>query len=126
MNSFLHTELTDKILSCAISVHRELGPGLTEYSYQAALALEMEAKPLRFMQEPPLTVRFRDTVVGWHRPDFIVEELVVVELKAADRLDPVFTKQVLTYLRVSGLKVGLLLNFNVASMASHGIKRLAL
>ncbi len=64
--------------------------------------------------------------MGWHRPDFIVEGLVVVELKAVTRLDPVFTKQVLTYLRVSGLHVGLLLNFDVPSMANDGIKRLAL
>ena len=126
MNTFLHSHLTDKILGCAIAVHRELGPGLSEYSYQTALALEMAAKPLRFVQERPLTVRFRDTVVGWHRPDFIVEGLVIVELKAVARLEPVFTKQVLTYLRVTGLNVGLLLNFNVPSMANDGIKRVAL
>ena len=96
MNTFLHSHLTDKILGCAIAVHRELGPGLSEYSYQTALALEMAAKPLQFVQERPLTVRFRDTVVGWHRPDFIVEGLVIVELKAVARLAPVFTKQVLS------------------------------
>jgi GxxExxY protein len=126
MNLFLHSDITDKILSCAIAVHRELGPGLSEYSYMAAMELEMAAKPLRFVREPGLTVRFRDTVVGSHRPDFIVEELVVVEIKAAARLEPVFTKQVLTYLRVTGLHVGLLLNFEVPSMNEGGIKRLAL
>lgn len=91
MNTFLHSDLTDKILGSAIAVHRELGPGRSEYSYQSALALEMAAKPLRFVREPALTVRFRDKVIGWHRPDFIVEELVVVELKAVTRLEPVFT-----------------------------------
>ncbi len=60
MNTFLHSDITDKILGCAIAVHRELGPGLSEYSYQTALALEMAAKPLQFVQEPALTVRFRD------------------------------------------------------------------
>ncbi len=126
MNKFLHSDLTDKILGCAIAVHRELGPGLSEYSYLTSLALEIAAKPLQFVQEPALTVRFRDTVVGWHRPDFIVEGLVVVELKAVSRFEPVFTKQVLTYLKVTGLHVGLLLNFNVPSMANDGIKRVAL
>jgi GxxExxY protein len=126
MNIFLHSDLTDKILGCAVAVHRELGPGLSEYSYQSALALEMSAKPLNFVREPALTVRFRDTVIGWHRPDFIVEDLVVVELKAVARFEPVFTKQMLTYLKVTGLNVGLLLNFNVPSMANDGIKRVAL
>lgn len=124
--NLIHSDLTDRILGCAIAVHRELGPGLTEYSYQSALALEMEAKPLRFIREPALAVRYRNVIVGWHRPDFIVEELVVVELKAVARLEPVFSKQVLTYLRVTGLSVGLLLNFNVPSMANDGIRRLVL
>jgi GxxExxY protein len=119
----LFTDLTDSILRCAIAVHRELGPGLPEHSYQTSLALEMEATGIAFVRERPLAVRYRGVVVGWHRPDFIVGDAVVVELKAATHVDPVFAKQVLTYLKVTGLRVGLLLNFNVASIGNHGIKR---
>ena len=95
---------------------------MTEYSYQEALALEMEASGLPFVREQSLAVRYRGVIVGSHRPDFIVATAVVVELKAVTNMDPVFAKQILTYLKVSGLRVGLLLNFNVTSM-THGIKR---
>lgn len=122
MNELLHADITDQILRCAVQVHRQLGPGLTEYSYQTSLALEMEAAGLPFVREQPIAVHYRDVVVGWHRPDFIVASAVVVELKAVTTIDPVFVKQVLTYLKVSHLRVGLLLNFNVTSM-NHGIKR---
>jgi len=122
MNDLLHADITDRILRCAIQVHRELGPGLTEYSYQSALALEMAASDLSFVREQPIGVRYRGVVVGWHRPDFVVAAAVIVELKAVSNMDPVFAKQVLTYLKVTGLRVGLLLNFNVTSM-NHGIKR---
>ena len=122
----LHHELTDRIIGCAIEVHRSLGPGLTEYSYQSALGLEMQAQSIPFVAEPSFKVRFRDVVVGWHRPDFVVDDLVVVELKAVAHLESVFTKQVLTYLKVTGLRVGLLMNFNVASMNLGGIKRFIL
>src|SRR5687768_14144964 len=119
-------DLTDRILRCAVAVHKELGPGLHEYSYQTALALEMNAQQISFVSERPLAVRYRDVVVGWHRPDFIVEHAVVVEVKAADGPHPVYAKQVLTYLKVTKLKVGLLLNFNVPSMSNGGIRRFVL
>jgi GxxExxY protein len=119
----LFTDLTDSILRCAIAVHRELGPGLPEHCYETAFALEMEAASLKFERERPVMVRYRDIVVGWHKPDFIVEDKVVVELKAASSLDPAHSKQVLTYLKVTGLRVALLLNFGVASLGTSGIKR---
>ena len=117
---------TDRILKCAVSVHRALGPGLTEYSYQAAFALELQAQCVPFVREPIFAVRYRDVLVGWHKPDFIVENAVVVELKAVTVMTPVFNKQLLTYLRVTGLRIGLLLNFNVASMGHDGIRRFVL
>jgi GxxExxY protein len=123
MDQLLHGEITDRILRCAVSVHRELGPGLAEHSYQTALEIEMAEAGLSFVREQPIAVRYKGVVVGWHRPDFIVAGLVVVELKAVSAMDPVFAKQVLTYLRVTGLRVGLLLNFNVASIGNQGIKR---
>ena len=122
----LFTDVTDSILRCAIEVHKELGPALAEHSYQAALALEMRANSLRFVERQPIVVRYRDVVVGWHVPDFVVEDKVVVELKAVSNFDPAHSKQLLTYLKLTGLRVGLLLNFNVASLGTSGIKRLQL
>ena len=122
----LHTDVTDSIIRCGIAVHRELGPGLTEFSYQTSLALELDAAGIPYEREPPIVVRYRNVVVGSHRPDFVVDRKVVVELKSVANVDPVFAKQVLTYLRVTNLRVGLLLNFNVASLGSHGIRRFQL
>jgi GxxExxY protein len=121
----LHEEITDRILACAVTVHKALGPGLAEASYQAAMALELTATSILFQREPSLSVLYRGVIVGQHRPDFIIESVVVLELKSVARFDPVFTAQLLTYLRVTGLKVGLLINFNVPSL-NHGIKRLVL
>ena len=119
----LHEDITDRILGAAIAVHRVLGPGLKEQSYHAALAIEFSAIGLSFQREPTLAVSDRGIVVGHHVPDFIVENAVVLELKAVAGLDPVFTAQVLTYLRVTGLKVGLLVNFNVDAL-KFGVKRI--
>ena len=121
----LFREITDKILGCSVAVHRELGPGLPETSYQAAMSIEMAARGIRFSREPELHVSYRGVPIGVHRPDFIVEDSVIVELKACTRFEPVHTKQLMTYLRVSGKKVGLLINFNEASMM-HAVKRIVL
>jgi GxxExxY protein len=90
----LHTDITDSILRCAIAVHKELGPGLTEYAYEASLALEMDAQGIAYIRERTIQVRYRGVVVGSHRPDFIVENAVVVELKALSSMNPVFAKHV--------------------------------
>lgn len=119
----LHTETSDSILRCAIAVHREIGPGLPEHSYQQALALEMSAQGLRFKADVPIVVRYRGVVVGWHRPDFVVDDKVVVEIKAVAAFDAAHSKQVLNYLKLTNLKVALLLNFNVSSLGNVGIKR---
>ena len=118
----LHTDITDSILRCAVAVHRGIGPGLPEHSYQTSLALEFDANGISYKDDRTIEVQYRNVVVGWHRPDFIVEDKVVVELKSVTSIDPLHAKQVLTYLRVTGLRVGLLLNFNVTTM-THGIKR---
>jgi GxxExxY protein len=76
MDQFPFHDLTDRILRCAVAVHKELGPGLPEFSYQTALALEMDAEHISYVSERPLAVHYRDVVVGWHRPDFIVEQAV--------------------------------------------------
>ena len=123
MESFLYRDLTDSILRCAIAVHRELGPGLLEHSYETALALEMDACSLKYERGRPIMVRYRGIVVGWHTPDFVVAGKIIVELKALPNLDRVHSKQVLTYMRVTGLRVALLLNFGVSSLGNEGIKR---
>ena len=109
----LYEHITNKIISSAIAVHRVVGPGLAETSYQAAMAIEMTDQGLRFEREPTLAVTYKGAVIGHHRPDFIVEECVVVELKAVHALEPVFTAQVLTYLRVTRLEVGLLIKLGI-------------
>jgi len=119
----LHEELTDKILGSAVAVHKAIGPGLAEQSYQAAMAIEMTDRGLSFEREPSIPVLFKGKTVGHHRPDFIVESAVVVELKVVRSFEPVFTTQVLTYLRLTGLRVGLLINFNVEALG-FGIKRI--
>ena len=89
----LHDTVTDQILRAAVAVHTGLGPGLAEHSYQAAMAIEMTVLGLTFEREPTLPVRYRGAIVGQHRPDFIVEHAVVLELKSVSSLDSVFTSQ---------------------------------
>jgi GxxExxY protein len=119
-------DVTDSILRCAIAVHKELGPGLPERSYHISLALELDAFGIRYVSNRPIVARYRGVVVGWHTPDFVVEDKVIVELKACSNLDPAHSKQLLTYLKVTGLHVALLLNFGVATLGSDGIKRFQL
>jgi GxxExxY protein len=121
----LHYDVADRVLGCLVKIHTALGPGLAESSYQKATALEFLASGLAFVKEPILDVRYRNVVIGQHRPDFIVERKVVLELKCVSTFDEVHTSQVLTYLRITGLKIGLLVNFNVPTLKT-GIKRIAL
>jgi GxxExxY protein len=117
--------LTERIIGCGIAVHRALGPGLLESPYQAAMCLELTAAGLTFERERLIPAVYRGIRIGEFRPDLIVESQVVVEIKSVQRFDPVFSAQVLTYLRVTGLRRGLLLNFGRAVL-KDGIKRFAL
>lgn len=117
--------LTERIIGCAIEVHRTIGPGLLESCYDAALTIELADQGLSFLRQPPVTVAYKGRPVGQFRPDFIVEGQVVVELKCAYRVDPVFRDQVLTYLKATGLHVGLFMNFHSPTMMA-GVKRYAL
>src|SRR5256885_2350874 len=117
--------LTEKIIGCAIEVHRVLGPGLLEASYEAALAIEFEAAGLKFHRQLVIPGFYKGQPIGEHRLRFLVEGLVIVELKSVDRFDPLFEAQVLTYLRLSGKRRGLLLNFN-SRLLKDGIKRFVL
>ena len=117
--------LTEKIIGCAIEVHRVLGPGLLEASYEAALSIEFQAAKINFQRQLVIPVSYKGQPIGEHRLDFLVENAVVVELKSVERFDPIFEAQVLTYLRLSGKHRGLLINFN-SRLLKDGVKRYVL
>lgn len=117
--------VTDRIIGCAIRVHRTLGAGLLENAYHTALCVELAHDGILFERERLVPLEYRGVRVGDYRPDLIVEHTVVVEIKSVLRFEPVFTAQMLTYLRITGLRVGLLLNFNRAVLRD-GIRRVVL
>jgi GxxExxY protein len=118
-------DLTGRIIGCAIEVHRQLGPGLLESIYESALVVELEFAGMAFKRQVSFPIQYRGKIIGEHRIDLIVENDVVVELKSVERIDPVFEAQILTYLRITKLKIGLLINFNT-HLLHRGIKRFAL
>jgi len=116
-------EITQKIIGAAMKVHRALGPGLLESAYAACLAYELGQEGLQFEQQKPLPLIYREVKLDCgYRLDLLVEGRVVVEIKAIDALLPLHTAQLLSYLRLSGCKVGLLINFNV-KMLKDGVRR---
>ena len=119
----LHGELTGNIIAAAIEVHRELGPGLLESAYQACLCREFALRTVAFRTEVGLPVEYKGLHLDCgYRMDFVVEDKVAIELKSVDKLLPIHQAQLLTYLRLSKLRVGLLINFNVLVLR-HGIVR---
>ena len=117
-------KLTETIIGAAIAVHRELGPGLLESAYEACLAFELADCGLTVEKQKELPVRYRGVLVECgYRLDLLVEGKVIVELKAVEKVLPIHEAQFLSYLKLSGCKVGLLLNFNVR-MLREGLKRL--
>ena len=117
--------LTDKIIGCAIEVHKALGPGLLESIYEKALCYELELKGIKHIQQAPVAIQYKGQSLGDLRLDLIIEKAVVIELKAVDRMDPVFQAQLLSYLKLTGKRLGLLINFNVPVLKA-GIQRIAL
>ena len=121
---FYEKALTENIIGAAIEVHRALGPGLLESAYQACLAREFALRGLDFEQEKPIPVTYKDVNLDCgYRVDFLVNGKVVVELKAVEQMHPVYESQLLTYLRLTGCKVGLLINFNVPVLTSGIVRR---
>jgi GxxExxY protein len=119
-------QLTEQIIGAAIEVHRELGPGLLESAYQRALAHELRLRDLPFEEQKLCPVRYKDMLIAdAYRLDFLVSGLVVVELKTVDTLLDVHESQVLTYLKFSRCKLGLLMNFR-STILTKGLRRLAL
>ena len=116
--------LTQTIISAAIAVHRELGPGMLESAYEACLAFELLDRGLFVERQKALPLVYRgQTLDCGYRIDLMVERLVIVEVKAVERFERVHSAQLLSYLRLSGCKVGLLLNFNVKWLVDDGIRR---
>jgi GxxExxY protein len=119
----LEKELTERIIHAAIEVHKALGPGLLESAYQTCMAHESKLSLLNFQQQAPLIVSYKGIQLdGGYRLDFVFEKRVVVELKAVEEILPVHEAQLMTYLKLTGLRVGLLLNFNVPVL-KNGIYR---
>jgi GxxExxY protein len=118
-------EITGKIISCALEVHSTLGPGLLESVYEEALAQEFALRKISNIRQKEISLRYKGKDIGWHRIDYLVEDEVIVELKAVETLPRIYEAQVLTYLRALDKRVGLLINFNVVRL-KDGIKRLIL
>ena len=117
--------LTEKVIGAAIQVHKELGPGLLESTYEACLEYELLQEGLVVERQKSLPVRYRETDLECgYRIDLLVENTPIIELKAADKLLPIHRAQLLSYLKLSGLKYGLLINFNV-QLLRDGLVRLA-
>ena len=118
--------LTGRIIAVGMKVHRALGPGLLESAYEACLAYELAERGMHVERQKPLPLTYCGVELECgYRLDLLVERAVIVELKAVDQLEPIHHAQLITYLRLSGYKVGLLMNFNVAVL-HKGIRRLLL
>ena len=117
-------DITEKIIGAAIAVHRELGPGLLESAYEACLAYEIARQGFAVERQKELPVKYRNVKLDCgYRIDLLVERKVIIEIKAIDKLAPIHTAQLLSYLKLSGCRVGLLINFNV-KVLKDGIRRL--
>lgn len=120
-------QLTEQIIGAAIEVHKELGPALLESAYQRALSHEFALRQLTFEEQKFCPVNYKNlSIDDAYRLDFLVNRRVVVELKTVDSLLDVHEAQVLTYLRFTSCRIGLLFNFRTALLTKHGLPRLAL
>ena len=115
--------LTYRIIGCGIEAHRELGPGLSESNYEEALCIELTLAGLSFVRQVSVPVLYKGHQIGEHRPDLVVENSVIVDIKSVERLIGVHRAQVLTYMRLLRVPLGLLLNFN-GEVLRTGIERL--
>ncbi|HSB06414.1 MAG TPA: GxxExxY protein [Thermodesulfobacteriota bacterium] len=116
-------ELTGKIIGAAIEVHKQLGPGLLESTYEECLCYELRQKDVSFDRQKNLPIRYKEVKLDCgYRLDLLVEGTIILELKSCDTIEDIHKAQLLTYLKLSGLKVGLILNFNVPIM-KDGIVR---
>lgn len=121
----LENEISQKIIGCAIEVHKVLGPGLLESAYQECLSYELEKSGLNVQKQKPLPLIYKDMKLETgYRLDLIVENKVIIEIKSVETINDIHVAQLLTYLKLSGCRLGLLMNFNVLRIVD-GMKRLA-
>lgn len=120
-----HDPLTQVIIGCAIEVHRHLGPGLLEATYEEALCVELIEAKLAYKRQVRVPVLYKGHLIGEHRPDLVVSDRVLIEVKSVESLHAVHQAQTLAYMRVLRLPVGLLMNFNSAVLRTS-IRRLAI
>jgi GxxExxY protein len=120
-----HDPLTHRIIGCAIEVHRHLGPGLLEVTYERAMGVELRQAGMVFLRQVAVPVRYKGEVVGNYRVDLVIENRVVVEIKSVDQLAGLHQAQLLAYMRVLHMSTGLLLNFN-SEVLRTGVRRLAI
>ena len=119
-------KITEAIIGAAIEVHRNLGPGLLESAYRECLRYELLQRGYEAIQEVPLPLIYKDVKLDCgYRLDLLVNDAVIVEIKSVESLAPIHEAQLLSYLKIAGGKIGLLLNFNVTMLKHGGIKRLA-
>jgi GxxExxY protein len=111
-----------EIIAAALKVHRELGPGFLETIYRRAMIVELRRRAISHETEVAVEVRYEGELLGTHRIDLVVQGLVVVELKSVESLDPVHRKQVVSYLKATKLRLGLLINFN-CELLKQGLRR---
>src|SRR6266853_5697989 len=120
------SDLSERVIGSAIEVHRHLGPGLLESAYEECLCFELKQFGIEHRRQVPLPVVYKDVRLDCgYRMDIVVEHTLVVEIKAIERVTPVHEAQMLTYLRLSGLQIGLLLNFNSVTLR-QGLRRFVL
>src|SRR5436190_20370958 len=120
------SDLSERVISLAIDVHRHLGPGLLESAYEECLCFELKQAAIDYRRQVALPVIYKDVRLDCgYRMDVVVERALILEIKAIDNVTPVHEAQMLTYLRLSGIQVGLLLNFNSVALR-HGLRRFVL
>src|SRR5437867_10625182 len=119
-------ELSRSVIGCAIEVHRNLGPGLLESTYRQCLACELSHAEIAFQMEVPLPVRYKDILLDCgYRIDLLISDDLIVEIKSVEALLPIHQAQILTYMRLASVPLGLLINFNVTKL-QRGIRRFVL
>ncbi len=119
----IQEQLTEQIIGAAIEVHRELGPGLLESAYEECLCHELHLRGMKFQRQMDLPIAYKGLKLDCgYRLDIVVEDSVLIELKSIEQILPIHQAQLLTYLHLSGKKVGLLINFSV-SVLKNGIVR---
>jgi GxxExxY protein len=123
-SKLLHEELTERVIGAAIEVHRALGPGLLESAYEECLCHEFHLQGISFERQRPLPVEYKGVKLDCgYRLDLLVENKVIIEIKCVEHVLPVHEAQLLTYLKMTGMRVGLILNFNVPTLTKGGIVR---